>query len=82
MMKFEIIEHGPIMQVQLQETRLDAAQSIRFKEGVRELVDAGAEYILLDMEQVNFMDSSGLGALVAMMKYMGVEKKLGSSPLC
>jgi len=75
MMKFETIEHGSITQVTLQETRLGAAQSIRFKESIRELVDGGAEYILLDMEQVNFMDSSGLGALVAMMKYMGAEKK-------
>ncbi|KAB7614863.1 STAS domain-containing protein [Amylibacter sp. SFDW26] len=74
-MKFEETKHGVITQIQLHETRLDAAQSIRFKEAIREIVDEGAEHILLDMQEVKFMDSSGLGALVAMMKYMGAEKK-------
>ncbi len=74
-MKFERQEHGAITHIKLEETRLDAAQSIRFKEAVREIVDEGVTHILLDMGAVNFMDSSGLGALVSMMKYMGTEKK-------
>lgn len=62
--------------VKLCDKRLDAAQAVRFKEGVRELSEAGAEHILLDMSDIHFMDSSGLGAIVTVMKQMGREKTL------
>jgi anti-sigma B factor antagonist len=74
-MNFETTQNGPITHLRLVESRLDAAQAIHFKEGVRAVADNGADYILLDMEKVEFMDSSGLGALVSVMKYMGAEKK-------
>lgn len=74
-MNFEMIQNGAITHLKLDEARLDAAQAIHFKEGVRAIADDGADYILLDMAKVEFMDSSGLGALVSVMKYMGTEKK-------
>ena len=74
-MDFETIQNGAITHLKLDETRLDAAQAICFKEGVRAIADNGADHILLDMAKVEFMDSSGLGALVSVMKYMGGERK-------
>jgi anti-sigma B factor antagonist len=74
-MKFETTQNGSITHLKMNSSRLDAAQAISFKESVRAISDDGADYILLDMESVEFMDSSGLGALVSVMKYMGVEKK-------
>ncbi len=58
------------------DTRLDAAQALRFKEGLRELSDAGANHIVIDMTDIAFMDSSGLGAVVTVMKQMGRDKTL------
>ena len=75
-MDFETVQTGAITHVKMVDTRLDAAQAIPFKENVRAIADEGADYILLDMANIEFMDSSGLGALVSVMKYMGVEKKL------
>jgi anti-sigma B factor antagonist len=75
-MNFETIQYGVITHLKLEDSRLDAAQAIRFKEAVRAISDEGSDYILLDMSNVEFMDSSGLGALVSVMKYMGAEKKL------
>lgn len=74
-MDFETIQNGALLHLKMNSTRLDAAQAISFKENVRAIVDEGADYILLDMASVEFMDSSGLGALVSVMKYMGVEKR-------
>lgn len=74
-MNFETIQNGAITHLRLEDARLDAAQAIPFKEIVRGIADDGANYILLDMGAVEFMDSSGLGALVSVMKYMGAEKK-------
>jgi anti-sigma B factor antagonist len=76
MMNFETTQNGVITHLLLSDARLDAAHAIQFKEGIRAIADNGADYILLDMTNIEFMDSSGLGALVSVMKYMGVEKKL------
>ncbi len=74
-MNLEATQHGAITHLLLSEMRLDAAHAIQFKEAVRAIADDGADYIVLDMTHVDFMDSSGLGALVSVMKYMGAEKK-------
>ncbi len=58
------------------DTRLDAAQAVRFKEGLREISEGGATHIVLDMTDIAFMDSSGLGVVVTVMKQMGREKTL------
>lgn len=73
-MNLESNQNGEITVAKLCETRLDAAMSVRFKERMRELSDGGANYIVLDLSDVTFMDSSGLGAVVAVMKHMGREK--------
>lgn len=74
-MKFETQEYGEKTVVKLQEARLDAALAVRFKDGLKTLVDDGVDFMILDLTEVAFMDSSGLGALVGHMKYMGVERK-------
>jgi len=73
-MYFEKEEHGDVTVVCITEDRLDAALAIRFKDALKSLVDEGTDHMLLDMQNVGFMDSSGLGAVVAHMKYMGTER--------
>lgn len=75
-MEIETNVVGGITVAKLCDTRLDAAQALRFKEGLRELSDAGANHIVVDMSDIAFMDSSGLGAVVTVMKQMGKEKTL------
>jgi anti-sigma B factor antagonist len=54
--------------------RVDAAVAIEFKEAVRHAAGGSAERVILDLSEVNFLDSSGLGALVAVMKLIGAER--------
>ena len=51
--------------------RIDAAVAIQFKDRMREVTDAGPGRIILDLSRVDFIDSSGLGAIVASMKQLG-----------
>ena len=67
---------GGVTVAKLCATRLDASHAVRFKEGLREISEAGAGHIVLDMTDVAFMDSSGLGAVVTVMKQMGRSKTL------
>ena len=64
--------------------RIDAAIAIQFKEDMRSETESGASRVILDLSEVQFIDSSGLGAIVAAMKQLGSNRKLdlaGLSPV-
>lgn len=56
--------------------RIDAAVAIRFKDVMREVLQTPAPRVLLDLSRVDFLDSSGLGAVVAVMKLAGPARSL------
>lgn len=56
--------------VTVEEPRIDAAVAIQFKEAMREAAAAGPARVVLDLSRVTFLDSSGLGAVVAVMKHL------------
>ncbi len=56
--------------------RIDAAMAIQFKEDMRNETDTETGRVILDLTAVEFIDSSGLGAIVASMKQMGEGRRL------
>lgn len=62
--------------VTVNESRIDAKVALQFKDGVRAITEGGDDTVLLDLRQVNFIDSSGLGAIVAAMKSLSPARKL------
>jgi anti-sigma B factor antagonist len=62
--------------VTVNSTRIDAAMAIQFKEAMRDHTDDGPNRVILDLSGVDFIDSSGLGAIVAAMKQLGDGRKL------
>ncbi len=62
--------------VRLTETRLDAQRAPAFKDAIAPLVAAQPERILLDASGVEFVDSTGLGSLVSLLKIMGATGEL------
>ena len=61
--------------------RIDAAVAIEFKNAMRAETDGGPETVILDLSAVGFIDSSGLGAIVASMKHMGQDRTLALAGL-
>ncbi|HEX7892163.1 MAG TPA: STAS domain-containing protein [Ramlibacter sp.] len=51
--------------------RLDASVAPAFKQAVVQLVEGGDTRIVLDLAGVEFLDSSGLGAMVSILKNVG-----------
>ena len=74
-------QRGEILVVRAMQDRIDAAGAIQFKDKMRELTQANNPRVVLDMSRVAFLDSSGLGAVVAVMKALGPERKLELSGL-
>ncbi|WP_227269948.1 STAS domain-containing protein [Roseobacter weihaiensis] len=67
--------------VSVQDTRIDAAVAIEFKDAMRHQTDGGPDVVVLDLSRVEFIDSSGLGAIVAAVKHMGKGRKLALAGL-
>jgi anti-sigma B factor antagonist len=51
--------------------RLDGTVAPAFKQAVQQVVQRGEKRLVLDLANVEFMDSSGLGALVSVLKALG-----------
>ncbi|WP_138471634.1 STAS domain-containing protein [Poseidonocella sp. HB161398] len=58
------------------DSRIDASVAIQFKDRMRELTAGRPGRILLDLSQVDFVDSSGLGAIVAALKQLEADQTL------
>ena len=67
--------------VSVQDARIDAASAIGFKDAMRSHTDGGPDMVVLDLSRVEFIDSSGLGAIVAAMKQMGADRRLALAGL-
>lgn len=61
--------------------RLTAVNSKVFKEEVSVLIVGGATQLVIDFQEVAFLDSSGLGALVGVLKKIGHRGDLAVSGL-
>lgn len=65
------IDRGGDLVVRVDEARIDAAVAVRFKDEMRTHVGSGHPRVVVDMAKVEFLDSSGLGAVVAVLKEVG-----------
>lgn len=58
-------------------TRLDAATAPALRDALLAQLDAGASRLLLDLSRVTFLDSSALGALIAVAKRAAASARFG-----
>lgn len=72
----EVIREGAVPVVVPRVKRLDASVAPAFKQAVVELAAGGERRLLVDLAGVEFLDSSGLGALVSILKAIGTQGAL------
>ncbi len=65
-----------ILIIRVEESRIDAAVAVQFKDAFREAVADAPGRVILDCGQVDFLDSSGLGSIVAAMKLLAPDRQL------
>lgn len=75
-MKMSYEAHGDLGVLRVAEARIDASVAIEFKDRFRDLTGASAGPVVLDLSTVEFLDSSGLGAVVAARKLLGPDRAL------
>lgn len=67
-MQLTLLPNDNALTIRVDEKRLDAAVATAFKDRVRNLVAHAGAKVILDLSAVDFMDSSGLGAIISIYK--------------
>lgn len=70
-MNLDIEEAQDVTVVTVHEARLDALVAADLHGRLMALADGGCTRLALDLSRVEFMDSSGLGVLVALLRRLG-----------
>ncbi|WP_299013170.1 STAS domain-containing protein [uncultured Photobacterium sp.] len=73
-MRFEIIHRGQCTILQIKEARFDAKLAPVFRGEVEKLLDTVGTSLVLELSDVRFMDSSGLGAIMGVYKMLKGKK--------
>lgn len=73
-MHIDAVSKDGIMILTVRAERIDAASAVQLKNQFRDLIADWNGRIVMDLEEVKFMDSSGLGAMVAALKLSGSRK--------
>lgn len=82
-MELESNEINGALVIRVFAERIDSAAAIRFKDALRAAATATEEpaQVVLDLGRVDFVDSSGLGAIVAAMKFLAPARRLDLAAL-
>jgi anti-sigma B factor antagonist len=75
-MRLEIKKLGRVTVVRSLESRMDAKVAIDFKTEIGRIVEEDNRWIVFDVSEIAFIDSSGLGAIVSSLKMLGNEGDL------
>ncbi len=76
-MKIDSQQFDAITVVKLLENRVDASKAPELKEYFHSLIERGQTLLCIDLSEVSFIDSSGLGALVSVLKKVGQNGRIG-----
>jgi len=71
-----MFKDGDITVIRVENERVDAAAAPALKADFQQQLSDGARKLILDLNAVSFMDSTGLGVLVSLLKMIGSEGSL------
>ena len=69
-LNIEVVQRGAITVVVPEGTRLDAEVAGELRLALLELIERGNRKLVVDLREIDFIDSSGLGAFVSALKHI------------
>lgn len=75
-MKIEERKMDGNLLIRILEPRLGADRAVAFKETIGRFIQRGEKQIVLDLSCVQFVDSSGLGAILSILKRLSKDGEL------
>lgn len=78
-MNLECQTSGGVLIVRVRDSRIDSSNLEGFREEVRAAMPPSVNRLIINLERVEFIDSSGLGAIIALFKRLPAD---GALALC
>jgi anti-sigma B factor antagonist len=75
-MMLDVKRHNNVIVIKPQLKRIDASVATEFKSQIIELIGKRDEKIVINLSDVDFIDSSGLGVLVLVLRKLGPDGKI------
>jgi anti-sigma B factor antagonist len=75
-MRIEQTDDSGVVILRVKDDRIDARSASDLKDRITDCVTGGSRWIVLDLSDVSFVDSSGLGALISGLKLIGEDGDL------
>ena len=76
-MQIVIAQQGPATVVAPAGPRLDAEVAPEFRSALLQLIEGGQGNLIVNLDRIDFIDSSGLGALVSALKALKLSPAAG-----
>ena len=70
-MKIETFTKNGVVILKPNTKRIDARSAVNFKSKLTKFIDDGKNHLVINLAEVHFIDSSGLGVLVSAFKELG-----------
>lgn len=75
-MNVEFAEHNGVLVAFVLADQIDASSAGSFRDNILSRIEQGYKRIILDLTKVDFIDSSGLGAIISALKNLGENGEL------
>jgi len=75
-MKLKVTRKDGILIITPQDKRIDASVATDFKSKLIDFLENGDKVIVINLSAVDFIDSSGLGALVLILRKIGTDGRI------
>ena len=75
--RFEVVPADRAVVIKPNASRVDIEVAPQFRHALLQLVEQGHRSLVVDMSEVSFIDSSGLGALVSALKALKTQDRNG-----
>ena len=75
-MKLKVTRKDGILIITPQEKRIDASVATEFKSKLIDFLENGDKVIVINLSAVDFIDSSGLGAMVLILRKIGTDGRI------
>ena len=73
-MRFDVNQRHGVTLVKPEGARLDLEVSVEFRAALLHAIAGGQKHLVVDLAGIEFVDSSGLGALVSALKALRAQK--------
>jgi anti-sigma B factor antagonist len=80
-MELQSERHGEVLVLKIAGERLSADTAQRFKADVANLLEDAVKRVVFDMSSVKFVDSTGVGAVISVLKMLGPSGQLAIAGL-